>query len=74
MVLYRRKEKELNNMTKKEIEEKLEDLNEEARNWASMTPGGYSYLTVNAEGHIDLSVQSQGVGSLGYQIRVKKKR
>lgn len=44
----------------KKIEEKLKDLNEDARNWASMTPGGYSYITVNAEGHIDLSVQSQG--------------
>lgn len=44
----------------KEIEEKLKDLNEDARNWASMTPGGYSYITVNKDGNIDLSVQSQG--------------
>lgn len=44
----------------KDIKEILDDLNEDARNWASMTPGGYSYITVNKDGHIDLSVQSQG--------------
>lgn len=44
----------------KEIKEKLEDLNEDARNWASMTPGGYSYIVVNKGGEISLSVQSQG--------------
>lgn len=42
----------------KEIEERLEDLNEQARNWASMTPGGYSYITVNKKGVIDLDVHS----------------
>lgn len=44
----------------KDIKEILDDLNEDARNWASMTPGGYSYITVNKYGYIDLSVQSQG--------------
>lgn len=44
----------------KDIKEILDDLNEDARNWASMTPGGYSYITVNKEGCIDLSAQSQG--------------
>lgn len=44
----------------KEIEEKLKDLNEDAHNWASMTPGGYSYIVVNKGGEISLSVQSQG--------------
>lgn len=43
----------------KEIKEQLEDLNEQAMNWASMTPGGYSYIVVNKKGGISLSVQSQ---------------
>lgn len=43
----------------KDIEEQLKDLNEDARNWASMTPGGYSYIVVNKNGGISLSVQSQ---------------
>lgn len=44
----------------KDIKEILDDLNEDARNWASMTPGGYSYIVVNKGGGISLSVQSQG--------------
>lgn len=44
----------------KEIEEQLKDLNEDAMNWASMTPGGYSYIVVNKKGGIRLSEQSQG--------------
>lgn len=44
----------------KDIKEILDDLNEDARNWASMTPGGYSYIVVSKEGEISLSVQSQG--------------
>ena len=43
----------------KDIKEILDDLNEDASNWASMTPGGYSYIVVNKNGGITLSVQSQ---------------
>lgn len=44
----------------KEIEEKLKDLNEDARNWASMTPGGYGHIVVNCEGHIYMDEHNEG--------------
>lgn len=47
-------------LKKEEIKKRIERLNWEASNWASMTPGGYSYITVNCDGIIDLDVHSVG--------------